>query len=175
MYNVHAKIVENIAFDIVCEGQKRKKAYVYRFCSNFLSKFISYTTERYKLSAPTVFYWSSNSRGTVLIPFLLLKYYIAEAETAEKLSSFLFSYNSIILLKQKQQRSCPHSFSLIKVLQWAPKVYIARKVYIVFPPPPFFHPNINLFEFFFSIFSKYSPFLTIPQIFSPLPIFLGFF
>ena len=54
------------------------------------------------------------------------------------------------------------------------KDYIARKVYILFPPPPFLHPNINLFEFF-SIFSKYSPFSTIPQIFSPLPIFLGFF
>ena len=39
--------------------------------------------------------WSSNSSEAVLIPFLLLKYYITEAETAEELSSFLFSYKSI--------------------------------------------------------------------------------
>ena len=59
-------------------------------------------------------------------------------------------------------------------VQWAPKVYIARKVYIVFPPPPFLNPNIN-FVGFFLIFSKCSPFSTMPQLFSPLPLFLGFF
>ena len=53
--HVHAKIYENIAFDMVCDEQKRKKAYVFQLCSNFLSKFISHTTERYKLSAPTVY------------------------------------------------------------------------------------------------------------------------
>ena len=40
---------------MVCEGQKRKKAYVYWFSCNFLSKFPSHTKERYKLSAPTVY------------------------------------------------------------------------------------------------------------------------
>ena len=61
-------------------------------------------------------------------------------------------------------------------LQWVSKVYILQKDYIVFPPPPFLHPNINLFLFFFFLlFSKYSPFSKIPQLFSPLPIFLGFF
>ena len=34
-------------------------------------------------------------------------------------------------------------------LQWAPKVYIARKVYIIFPPPPFLHPIINFFRLFY--------------------------
>ena len=39
---------------MVCEGQKRKKAYVYWFRSNDLSKFTYHTKERYTLSAPTV-------------------------------------------------------------------------------------------------------------------------
>ena len=61
------------------------------------------------------------------------------------------------------------------LLQWAPKVNISRKVYIVFPPPPFLYPYIIFWFFFFLIFLKYSPFSTIPQLFSTLPIFLGFF
>ena len=39
---------------MVCEGQKRKKAYVYWFRSNDLSKFTYHTEERYRISAPTV-------------------------------------------------------------------------------------------------------------------------
>ena len=45
---------------MVCEGQKRKKAYVYWFSSNFLSKFTYRTKERYRLSAPTVLYTQWN-------------------------------------------------------------------------------------------------------------------
>ena len=60
------KINENIAFDMVFAGQKRKKAYVYWFSSNFLSKFISHTTDQYKLLAPTVVLYivvSTNKRS----------------------------------------------------------------------------------------------------------------
>ena len=57
-------------------------------------------------------------------------------------------------------------------LQRSPKVYIAQKVYIVFKLQLFLHPNIN---YYFFIFSKYSPFSTMPHLFSPLPLFLDFF
>ena len=58
--------------------------------------------------------------------------------------------------------------------------YLAKSLYsfsaaTVFIPPPFLYPYIIFWFFFFLIFLKYSPFSTIPQLFSTLPIFLGFF
>ena len=43
--HVHAKISEKLAYDMVCDRQMRKKAYVYWFRSNDLLKFTYHTEE----------------------------------------------------------------------------------------------------------------------------------
>ena len=48
------KLMKTYILILFVKGKREKKAYVYWFSSNFLSKFTYHTKERYTLSAPTV-------------------------------------------------------------------------------------------------------------------------